>query len=91
MRPRLEYCIQAWSPQYRRDVELFKQVQRRATKTIRGLEHLSCEDRLRELFSQEKRELWRDLIVAFQGIELINRRGNDFLRGLIVMGQGERF
>ena len=35
---------------------------------IRGLEHLSYEDKLREmgLFSLENRRLWRDLIVAFQ-------------------------
>jgi len=39
----LEYCIQIWSLQYRRNMELLEHVQRRATKMIQGLEHLPCE------------------------------------------------
>ena len=49
VRPHLEYCIQIWSPQYRRDIDLLESVHRRATKMIQGMKHVSYEDRLRDL------------------------------------------
>jgi len=67
VRPHLESCIQLWSPQW----ALSERIRRRAAKMVRRLEHLCCEDRLRELelFSLEKRRLWGDLIAAFQYLE----------------------
>jgi len=59
VRPHPESCVQLWSSQHKEDMELLERGQRATMKTIRGLEHLSYEERLRDwgLFSLEKRSL----------------------------------
>lgn len=55
---------------------MVEQIQRRATRLIRRLEHPSYEDRLRDLclFSLEKRTFWGHLIAAFQYLKEAYRK-----------------
>jgi len=90
VRPQLEYCIQMQSPQHRRDTDLLERIQRRATKMINGMKHLSYKDKLRELglFNLEKRRLQGDLIAAFQYLKESYRKDR-FSAESVVTEQGE--
>jgi ribonucleases P/MRP protein subunit RPP40 len=74
VRPRLEFCIQAWSPYLRKDIDLIERVQRRATKLIEGYKNLSYENRLHltGLITLEKRRVRGDLIQVFKMIKGID-------------------
>ena len=71
VRPRLEYCIQAWCPHLRKDIDLLKKVQRRATRLIYSLHDLPYYDRLKrlKLTTLVTRRVRGDLIEVFRIIK----------------------
>jgi hypothetical protein len=93
IRPHLDYCIQAWRPHLKKDINRLEQVQRRATKLVEDLSDFRYEDRLKclRLTTLGTRFLRADLIEVYKifcGLDCIdsgsmfdlsvaNRRGHD--------------
>ena len=74
------YCVQFWSPQFRKDIDAIERVQRRVTRLIPGLARLSYEERLKEmigLYSRERRRFRRDLIEMFKIMKGIDKISAD--------------
>ena len=74
VRPKLEYCVQAWRPYLKKDVDKIERVQHRATRMIEECKGLSYEERLKVtgLTSLENRRTRGDMIV-FKTLKGINK------------------
>ena len=73
VRPILDYGAAVWSPHQRGDIEKVEKIQRRATKMIKEIRHLSYQDRLKacNLMTLEMRRRRYDLIETFKIIKEI--------------------
>ncbi|KAK4830728.1 hypothetical protein QYF61_013178 [Mycteria americana] len=61
----------------KKDMDLLERIQRRSMKVIRGMKHLFYKERLRELFSLEKRRLWGKLLAVFQYLKGAYKKDGD--------------
>jgi hypothetical protein len=79
VRPILEYASPVWSPHLRKHINMIEQVQRRATRLIPDIRHLSYPERLQylELPTLNFRRLRADLIQCFKLVHGINHLSDE--------------
>jgi len=68
VRPHLEYCVQAWSPHYFKDINKIEKVQKRAVNMIKDIRSIDYTGKLRELnlFSMSRRRMRGDMIEVYK-------------------------
>ena len=76
VRPHLDYCIQAWRPHLRKDIDRLEKIQK-ATKIVEGLTNWKYGDKLKELglTTLETRMIRADMIEVykiFRGLDRID-------------------
>jgi len=102
VRPHLEYCVQFWSPYYRKDIIKLERLQKRFTRMLPGLDGLSYKERLVRLglFSLESRRFRGELIEVYKimrGIDKVDSQhlfpkvGESETRGHRFKVRGDRF
>ena len=87
VRPHLEYCTPAWSPQLVKDQQVLEQVQRIATRMVRGARRLPYQERCAALGLQTTYH-WRrraDLVTVYRVVE-----GLDQVDGLFTVRNDPR-
>lgn len=66
VRPNLEYCDQFWAPESKNNMDSLEQVQRRTTKMVKGLDHLSYVRSWESWDYAAWRRIKRELIIVYK-------------------------
>ena len=82
VRPHLEYCSPVWSPTHAMDQQILEQVQRVATRMVRGLRHLPYKERcaalrLQTTFDRRRRA---DLVETYRLLTGLDQTGEELFQ-----------